>query len=922
MSSSNNQATHYGTVKPDPPILGFLPPLPGAQDAIDPRRFLNATPFEAKEASRQASLSPLSALLWSKPLAPQPQQPVFESTSRRIHHGPPSINKDVQTWLVSGAPKPEPIELRDGQERLLRDPMPRKERRSKKRGQESAEVSREPTEPINPQDYYGQPQKSPEPWGWKNDKGECTFRYNKLGEFVHDSAFSRTELEAYFYAQAPQRTSSKHSHAKDAWVDRELLPGEREVVGKQRRGLTLWIGWSPAQASHRYPSDSSNLCRFKDCLMYRRRFKGGHPRVTFDERMNVDGAVRDPYHVAGYMHLFCLEQQFDILKLIEDLDVRLDTRSFIKEDNLGSFCMRQRPRDQIKAAHDWLEREWSRKEVWDDYLRQLRQERDGLGLTLLREQTARPRNFNDSLTKNMVETDIKYYSVSGTRSRIVRQREAEAQGRVVADAMTALGNLEFVRDEMDSRSARGHGPRQKPKKDLSLRRDDTGLKHRVYELEHFTEGFSPGEEGPSNCDALGWPGRGFRPPRRQSQPARMQAPMPVHHFQPPFLSDPLFLQGSNLPGGIHTTSGQGQAVFDPNLSSVPSMVEPEYKIPTDFTDFGLAAAAGFTAPVSMVGANPLGTDHVHSALGRKNISVDPPLPKRQRTGNSPADIPASGGSTRMIPRGATSMGPSHSPQYIVRQTPLGPVVYVHRGESPVRFDVNYKTLTNKRKRDNELPQDDQGGSTYPPAPELVRFDPDYGTVNSELNSELLKFGPDYSIIDGLPSGYENTASKIFNEEMKGHTDVSQGQNQADGSNFVHSVGHEDLNGILISMPEWPQPTTSGFPYTIAEEKDDFPPAIPPGSLFDSFLSTDTYGNEAFDLDFLADVDFSLQKSIMEQQTAVEAQANPGPQGDLNSQSRSKEPTGRSPLTSPFQPLFDASIGAEVTKQAADDENIR
>lgn len=701
--------------------------MPGEELSINPMQLLNSGPPSMECDGFQSVITTSAATLQDESFTPRFGSLITKSESPlRI-----SLDLNVSSDPIPGAPPEEAVLCRAGKELLLGDLVPRKGRR-RKRYEDEDQVDDEALpmqtpRSMNPQDYYGAPQRKPEPWGWvRADTGECMFTYNELGEFEYGKVFSRTELDAYLYAQPPQRSSSS-KHAQNAWVERQILPGEKRVRGKCRHGLTLWIGWAPAQLNDRFPSPESHKCRFKGCPARDGKFRGGQPRVTFDERMNVDGS-RDPYHVAGYMHLFCLEQQFDILKLIADLDLRLDTRYFFREEagNPASFHSRQNSRQQIKAAHSWLAKEWQRFVAWDKHISRLRAESKMSGRRLTRDQTARPRHFDDSLTKNMVETDVENYSAAGKECRKARSKEAREQGKTIIDAGTHLGNLEFIREQLDIRSNRTRSVKFSRKK--SVCPDDPALGHRVYDLAHFIEGFQAGRRGPSGLDALGW---------LQEQP---QAPLyvqneilPLSHdcySQPTFLLSPTFEHNSGMLSGMPLMNNQAQL-------SYPNLILPEISAVAPFSSmdhvsgtFNWTAQAGPPAAVPC-GGQPILADANQVVATAATSTI--PIAKRQGLDDFQLAFPLPEGPAFEVSHVADRSNLANALEYIPCEAESRPVVCVNRGESPIDGQLSAKT--NKRSHDETSKHPQYGESIYtsalyaatigdgPPPCKKARIDP-------------------------------------------------------------------------------------------------------------------------------------------------------------------------------------------------------
>ncbi|KAI1346942.1 hypothetical protein F5Y01DRAFT_330334 [Xylaria sp. FL0043] len=223
---------------------------------------------------------------------------------RDYRKGPPSVSTVTTTSALPKRP-----DVNHNGVALRNDKIPRK-----------THGKRYPQD-VEPENYYGPSPSKPEPWGPLTPKGQHLFTYTEKGELAPGLYLTRREMKAYLLGpendadfQAPKR-----------------LPGSRRVRGKRRQGLTLWIGWPAAMANSRYPrGGESTKCRFKEC-QYKHTIALGEPWVIFDERMNVKGECVDPFHNAGYVHLYCLEHHFDLIDLWQLVDVRVDDRVFKRE---------------------------------------------------------------------------------------------------------------------------------------------------------------------------------------------------------------------------------------------------------------------------------------------------------------------------------------------------------------------------------------------------------------------------------------------------------------------------------------------------------------------------------------------------------------------------------------------------------------
>ncbi|KAI8962507.1 hypothetical protein F5Y11DRAFT_322781 [Daldinia sp. FL1419] len=186
-------------------------------------------------------------------------------------------------------------------------------------------VTRKKEQRPNPREWYGSPPPPTESWGPKDKNGRPLFKYTECGELERGKAYTIEELRTYLFG--PKKNDQFTLPERP-----DFVPG---VEDKVRQGLTLWIGWVAPQSNDRYPYPmQSSKCRFADCEDKQNTIRTGFPRIIFDERMNDDGEAIDPYHNAGYVHLYCFEQYYDLIEVMIHLDVRPDERNFKHEDNL------------------------------------------------------------------------------------------------------------------------------------------------------------------------------------------------------------------------------------------------------------------------------------------------------------------------------------------------------------------------------------------------------------------------------------------------------------------------------------------------------------------------------------------------------------------------------------------------------------
>ncbi|TKA70745.1 hypothetical protein B0A49_07654 [Cryomyces minteri] len=101
--------------------------------------------------------------------------------------------------------------------------------------------------------------------------------------------------------------------------------------------LKLWIQKTPADSARRYLNYTSSKCRFADCPIPTKTIRQGHFRVALDERWHTHKETTDPFHVAGYVHLYCLERFTDFLEIVRRCDIEVDTRE-LADEPYGRFA--------------------------------------------------------------------------------------------------------------------------------------------------------------------------------------------------------------------------------------------------------------------------------------------------------------------------------------------------------------------------------------------------------------------------------------------------------------------------------------------------------------------------------------------------------------------------------------------------------
>ncbi len=159
---------------------------------------------------------------------------------------------------------------------------------------------------FHPSEHYEALPVVPRSWGTTNPStGRPVFEYNEEGELKPHLKFTQEQLTEFL---------------------------EKNPSHDPPNTLTLWIQICPADSAVRYSNTQATRCRFKDCPVPNNTIRTGHYRVAFDEHAS-SGLNYDPYHNAGYVHLYCFEKFFDFPYICKMFNVKPDTRQFADERN-------------------------------------------------------------------------------------------------------------------------------------------------------------------------------------------------------------------------------------------------------------------------------------------------------------------------------------------------------------------------------------------------------------------------------------------------------------------------------------------------------------------------------------------------------------------------------------------------------------
>ena len=159
---------------------------------------------------------------------------------------------------------------------------------------------------LDPTLYYQPLTIAPRSWGTIRPDGSHMFQYNNFGELKPGITLTSSEMSEYLYGkfQLPDDDGSNNP--------------------------CLFIQCVPSDSNSRYPTPLSSKCRFKDCPVKTHTIPLGHFRVAFDEQSNE---YLDPYHCAGFVHLYCLERFCNFAALALYCNLVPDIRRLREERN-------------------------------------------------------------------------------------------------------------------------------------------------------------------------------------------------------------------------------------------------------------------------------------------------------------------------------------------------------------------------------------------------------------------------------------------------------------------------------------------------------------------------------------------------------------------------------------------------------------
>ena len=279
---------------------------------------------------------------------------------------------------------------------------------------------------------------------WTASDG-TTFKYNQWGE-LHGVCWKASQLQRFFY---------EHPHNAN--------PGSTS----DPRRLIFWIQKMPGDSAKRVNTQHGLKCRVAECpagIYKSRTINTGHYRVAFDEQWATYGDTRNPMHVAGYAHLYCMERFFDFKALCRDLDVRVDDRELPGEPTGEWVAALSKGSEEERVARDFIASAKNERFIdkWAHYPRH---------------NPAKPLAcklpHNKTLTYKLVE---KKAAATGHS----KMKMMESRGRTATQFFVNMGDLQMQIDAQQERNAaksqlqRGRPTQKRKMRDFEEDEDEDG----------------------------------------------------------------------------------------------------------------------------------------------------------------------------------------------------------------------------------------------------------------------------------------------------------------------------------------------------------------------------------------------------------------------------------------------------------------
>ncbi|KAH7023825.1 hypothetical protein EDB80DRAFT_807965 [Ilyonectria destructans] len=426
--------THPGLALPVPNQSGVLPVnyeavngfYPTAENPYPPRQnFTSANPWP--QPSQLDNRYPNGFVqhqnIWNNHIGQVPQPNRFPDNTPRLLYGvaQPDWNYPPITGRsVSSANYDSGSETLDNENNSDVNPG---DKISYVRGDKARQLNI-----ADPSKFYTKPVELPLPW----DFGDTTFSYDARGHLTSGLTFNADQLRNYF----------------------QYCP----------RQLRLWLQHHPAQCNARI-NGRDHSCRWSECPVPSKNIGPGWHRVVFDEysKLTTNGD-KDPFHIAGAMHLWCFEQCFDAAEYWRANVLRADIRALPREHR-NPMALNRHPDANIvlQSLVPWIDRQL---EIGPQVMPRLHEESLSFALSShhltcqsVTRQMTRDKRFNNKLTKVKKTADCHKGNLGLWVSENNKEREQKRlEKQITKEMMLAHGiptNSNIFVNNIAARMAQG-----------------------------------------------------------------------------------------------------------------------------------------------------------------------------------------------------------------------------------------------------------------------------------------------------------------------------------------------------------------------------------------------------------------------------------------------------------------------------------
>ncbi len=168
-----------------------------------------------------------------------------------------------------------------------------------------------------------------EPWGLRVGRVRYTFTYNIHGQ-LENWPMGADELRAYLLNMFSGPVADPHIRYKPRML----------------------IQYTPGDCRDRYATTiNGNKCRFAECSGDNHGISPGQVRVALDETTHEN---HDPYVVAGYLHLFCMEKYLDMTKIVEHCNIHPETRRLLDFEGRNPMAINKHSSLSLGIAQKYI----------------------------------------------------------------------------------------------------------------------------------------------------------------------------------------------------------------------------------------------------------------------------------------------------------------------------------------------------------------------------------------------------------------------------------------------------------------------------------------------------------------------------------------------------------------------------------------